>query len=511
MMKFFRKHRNTLMIVIAVLAIPFIFYFNKTDFAAHGQGDFGTFHGRTIPMIEAQRYARLYGLATQLGMTDFIRDLTFGAQGENDRIYAFIYNLLILRRESERLGIQPTAPERVDFVRNLRVFRGASGAFDVAKYNELSQNFLAPNGLTDDQIEDLARDDIALRRLKDLVAVGVSVPDSETKENYDRAYGRISASVLRLRSADFGKDITVSDDEIKKYFDSHKEELKTEDKRKIDFVSLTLSDEQKKLTGKDRVDALQKLADRANDFTQGLLEKGETFQQVAAKFQLPVQSTGEFTAGKPDPKLGQEGGQIANLAFQLTKEDPNSEPISVGDGYSIVHLAGITPARPLTMEEAKPKIVDSIKASRTREALSLKASQAVHDLREGLKAGEPLSFAAEKVNLKAEKVPTFTMIQDDEEANKKLKDEAPDMLAVRNAVTTLQPGDVSDFYPLEDGGIIAVLEKREPPDEAKYGGKKKELADRINTVKRDIVFGEWLQEKQREAGILKSEPTTKPG
>jgi hypothetical protein len=506
MMKFFRKHRNTLMIVIAVLAIPFIFYFNKTDFSVHGQGDFGTFHGRRIPMVEAQRYAKLYGLATQLGMTDFIKDLTFGAQGENDRIYAFIYNLLILRRESERLGIQPTAPERVDFVRNLAVFRGVSGAFDVAKYNELSQDFLAPNGLTDDQVEDLARDGIALRRLKDLVDVGVSVPDSETKENYDRVYGRISASVLRLRNADFGKDIKVSDDDIKKYFDSHKEELKSEEKRKIEYVSLTLGEDQKKLTGKDRVDALQKLADRANDFIQALLEKGQTFQQVASKFPVPVQSTGEFTANKPDPKLGQEGGQITNLAFQLTNEDPNSEPISVGDGYYIVHLAGISPARPLTMDEAKPKIVDSIKAGRTREAMALKASQAVHDLREDLKAGQPLASAAEKVNLKAEKIPTFTMMPDDEEANK-AKEAATDMLAIRNAVAMLQPGDVSDFYPWEDGGIIAVLEKREPPDDAKYGGKKKELADRIKTVKRSIVFDEWLQEKQHEAGILKSEPT----
>jgi parvulin-like peptidyl-prolyl isomerase len=218
-----------------------------------------------------------------------------------------------------------------------------------------------------------------------------------------------------------------------------------------------------------------------------------------------VETTGEFTANKPDPKLSADR-QVAGTAFQLTREEPNSDVIEVPDGYYILHLADATPARPLTMEEAKPKIVDSLKASRAREAMSLKASAAVHDLREGLKAGEPLSFAAEKVNLKAEKIPTFTLMDDENQDPNKPQEKKPDMIAVKNAVASLQPGEVSDFFPWEDGGIIAVLEKRDPPDEAKYGPKKKELAERIQTNKREIAFYEWLREKQREAGILRSQP-----
>ena len=71
---------------------------------------------------------------------------------------------------------------------------------------------------------------------------------------------------------------------------------------------------------------------------------------------------------------------------------------------------------------------------------------------------------------------------------------------------TLQPGELSDLFPWEDGGIVAIVEKRDPPDDAKYGMKKMELAQRINTNKREIVFYEWLREKQREAGLLKEPP-----
>src|SRR4051794_38151028 len=149
MMKFFRKHRNTLMIVIAVLAIPFIFYFNKSDLGAKGEPDLGKFYNRSVSAVEARRIARLMGLAVRLGMLDFIQDLTFGARDENERAIEFIFNLLILQREADRLGINPTTAERAEFVRNLQTFRGSSGGFDVGKYTEFTQEVLAPNGFTD--------------------------------------------------------------------------------------------------------------------------------------------------------------------------------------------------------------------------------------------------------------------------------------------------------------------------------------------------------------------------
>ena len=610
MMKFFRKHRNTLMIIIAVLAIPFIFYFNKSDFTAQGENDLGQFYDRKVSAVEARRLARLLPLAANLGMTDFVQDLSGGARDENERTIQFIFNLLILRREADRLGIDATPAECANFVRNLQIFHGPSGAFDLGKYTEFSQNFLSPNGFTEAQLEELARDEMTLRRIKELVATGVAVPESETKENYERAYGLMNASVIRLKNADFAKDVKITDEEIKNYFDTRKNELKTDEKRKVDFVSFVLTPEQKKLPDKERIEALQKLVNQAADFSQALSEKGATFQQAAEKFKLPVQTTEEFVANKPDPKL--PNSQLSSTAFQLTQEEPNSEPVQVPDGYYILHLAGVTPSRPLTMEEARPKIVDSIKAAKARMAMGDKASKAVHELREGLKAGEPLSFTAEKVNVKAEKVPPFTLMEEEQpppiaeadknkppesdqnklaeadktkppEADQKKVAEADknksaepdqkkvaeadknkpaepdqkkvaeadqnklaepdqkkvteadknkppesdqkkmaeadkvkpkevasekprDMIAIKNAAVSLQPGDVSEFFPWEDGGIIVVLEKRDPPDESKFGAKKKELAERIDANKKEIVFYEWLKSKQVEAGILKEKP-----
>ena len=496
MITLLRKHRHWLMIVIAILALPFCIYFVKTDYSAIRPDDFARIYNRTISLVEARRDARLLDLARALGMSSFGQDLSAGAKSEAEAYVPFILNLIILRHEAARLGIRPTSSEIADVVRNLEAFRGPSG-FDLQKYNNFTQDFLAPNGLGEEQIEELVRDELCLNRIKQLVAAGASLPENESKANYDEAYSKLFVSVIRLRTADFAKDIKVTDDDVRKYYEAHKAEFKSEEKRKVEFVSLALGDEQKKLSGKERIDALQKLADRANDFTQALLEKGENFKQVAAKFQLPIHVTGEFAAAAPDPQLNVDP-QLGAAAFRLTAQEPNSDPLQAADGFYILHLAGIVEARPLTIEEAKPKVVEAIKSSRTRELISTKGAEIAHQLREvsTSPADAGLEAAIQKMGLKAEKVPPFSLVED-ATAKPEERKEPPDLVAIKNAVAQINPGDVSDFFPWEEGGVIAVLEKREPADPAKYPEKKAAFDNRY----REIVFYEWLRDRQRDAGL----------
>src|SRR5437762_12621878 len=156
------------------------------------------------------------------------------------------------------------------------------------------------------------------------MAGGITTSRSELAENFQRGYDKFYVTVIRFRSADFNNGITVNDEDVQKYYDAHKAELKTDEKRKVQFVQLGLTEEQKKSTGKERIDALQKLSDRATDFTQALLDKGADFKQSAEKFQLPVHETGEFTTAAPDPQL-KTNPQFGAAAFKLTAQEPNSE------------------------------------------------------------------------------------------------------------------------------------------------------------------------------------------
>src|SRR5262245_15044977 len=144
MMKLLRRHRDWLMIVIAILAIPFIFYFvQRPDYGAIGRDHFARIYDRNVSVLEAQQLARPLSLAQALGMSDFMRTLMSAARTQDD----VIINLLVLRHEADRLGLRPNASEIADVVRKLPTFQGESG-FDINKFNDFVQNALAPLGLT---------------------------------------------------------------------------------------------------------------------------------------------------------------------------------------------------------------------------------------------------------------------------------------------------------------------------------------------------------------------------
>jgi peptidyl-prolyl cis-trans isomerase D len=501
MMKLLRRHRDWLMIVIAILAIPFIFYFvQRPDYGAIGRDQFARIYDRNVSTLEAQQSARLLNLAQILGMSDFVGTMTAGAgMDQNQGAVQFIVNLLVLRHEAERLGVRPSTAEIADAVRKLPAFHGDSG-FDINKFNEFVQNGLAPLGLAEEHIERLVRDQISLSEIQKLLAAGVSLPKSELDENFRRGYDKLSVSVIRFRSADFDQDVKITDEDVQKYYDAHKAELRSDEKRKVEFVQLTLNEEEKKLSGKARIEALQKLADRATDFTQALLEKGADFKQAAAKFQLPVHETGEFTAAEPDPQLKADQ-QLVAAAFKLSVQEPHSDAVQVADGFYILNLTGKTEARQLALEEAKPKIVDALKKTRTRELMSTKGAEMVQQLREAKKSGQPPEAVMEKAGVKPEKLAAFSLI--DEEMEKpegdQQKKQSPELSAIKDAVALLNPGDVTDFMPSGTDGLIAVLEKREPLEDA--AEKKATFEKRILQNKERIVVVEWLRDRQQAAGL----------
>jgi hypothetical protein len=173
-----------------------------------------------------------------------------------------------------------------------------------------------------------------------------------------------------------------------------------------------------------------------------------------------------------------------------------------------LHLTGATEARPLTLEEAKPKIVDALKKSRARELMSTKGAEVVQQLREAKKSGQSLEAAIQKADVKAEKVAPFSLIeeettesQDSEEKNQPQKNEPADFAAIKNSVAYLSPGEIADFSPSGNDGFIAILEKREPSADSDAGEKKAAFEKRLLDNKERIVFYEWLHDRQQAAGL----------
>jgi len=134
-----------------------------------------------------------------------------------------------LRHEATRLGIRPSPSEIADRVRGLPAFHATAGS-TLRKFTDFVQNGLSPNGLGEEHVEQLVRDELSLKQIKQLLAAGVSVPEAEIKANYERAYDTLSVTLIRLRPDDFDKEIKITMTMCKKYYEAHKAELKSEGK-----------------------------------------------------------------------------------------------------------------------------------------------------------------------------------------------------------------------------------------------------------------------------------------
>src|SRR5438094_9087582 len=118
MITILRKHSRWLMIVIAILAMPFCLYFVRTDWmSALRSNTAAKLYGRDISTIEIERGPRLLRLAGILGMNDCINELLArwrpqraktqsAAQREDDE--EFDIDLMILRHAPKPQGIRPT-------------------------------------------------------------------------------------------------------------------------------------------------------------------------------------------------------------------------------------------------------------------------------------------------------------------------------------------------------------------------------------------------------------------
>src|SRR5262249_4091738 len=122
MIKILRKHRNWLMIVIAILALPFCLYFVKSDTSLIRSDEFVKMYGRKVTMSEARWDARLFQLSRLLGMTE-LHGLAPGQGNDDQKAVPFIINLIVLRHEADRLGISPSRDEIVNAVRNFAPFQ----------------------------------------------------------------------------------------------------------------------------------------------------------------------------------------------------------------------------------------------------------------------------------------------------------------------------------------------------------------------------------------------------
>lgn len=504
MVHIIRRFQQPLMIAVTVLVIvAFAVLYNQNTVSDNGTGaPVAMAYGKGISLAEFRRVATRYVVAEQLRASELTqtllgREIAMGVMfGQVPRDYAaqmFGMADYILRHEAALLDIVPSKDEIVTAVEEMEIFR-TNGSFDMAKFTEFKKNVLGPNGLSEDAISEVASDQVRLKKLKELVgSPGLPTP-AEVREAYTQRYQKADTSVIRLKLEDFEAAVQISEDDLKKAFDERKDTLKTDELRKVKYVSFAVPKAEENEGGtKNRMEEMTKVAEKASDFYVAVTDGHQTFEDAAAKAGLTVQVTPEFTAAEAPEGLGKQAS-AATAAFKLTKLNPISDVLAVGDTYSVLLLDGVTESRPLTFDESKEKLTTTLKDERAKETMDLKASELRNKIEAEVLGGKSFADAVKDAGVTAESIPPFAL----SDRNKLTVPNAEDIM---RASADVPEKRFSEFNDTGTGGFLLFVNKREPIDEADFEKQKKSMTESVSRQKEYMLFAEWMKERSKDANF----------
>ena len=492
-----RKHQRWLMTLIAAMTIiAFAWLYNTTDLERVGSNIVAKIYGRDVMQVDIERAVRNYQLALALGQFELVRDLAGQARSEDEAANNFIWNLMILQHEAARLGVEPGTQAVVDKIKSLPVFQ-TEGQFDPLKYSNFMQEQLAPRGFTERQLESVIRDSLRLAGVKALVGSPAVLLPAETSSALARIRP-LNLEVLRWNATTAAKNVQVGDDELRRVFDERAKDLTVPEKRSVRYVFFGLSPDEGKLEGKERVEALQKVATATGDFAQGLSDGAGDFAAVAQKAGVSVQTTPLFAAdGSTGGALAGTDGEVvpaaAAVAFRLPPGGGDFEIVQAGkDGYAVIEVTAVEASRPMTFEEARADLRADLIAGKRDTMVRESAASGLTTLRSAMAGGKTFAEAAKEAGLKPEKVEGLSLFDTDlEPAQRQLAASAMD----------LADGALGDFTPSPDGGFAVYVAGRGEVDEETAAKQRPMVEGSLLEGKQQLLFVQWLTTARQEAGL----------
>ncbi|MEO8662885.1 MAG: peptidyl-prolyl cis-trans isomerase [Bryobacteraceae bacterium] len=290
-----------------------------------------------------------------------------------------------LAYQAKRMGLVVTDEELAETIRQM-----APQLFQDGKVNrDLYAQMLGQQGMTIGGFEETMRKQLLLTKLQELVTQGAVVTDAEVQKDYHKLSDKVRIEFVALTQDKLKAQVSVTPDEIKKYFDQTKSMYTINEKRSVKVLSLDEATVAGKLTigepelrqlyesnkdrfrttervkvrhilvmtqGKPKEDA-PKLKAKAEDLLKQI-KAGADFAELAKKNSDDPSSA--VNGGAMDWFThGQMVGNFEKTAFAL-KPKEISGVVDTEFGYHIIQL--------LEREDARLKPFDEVKTSLAAEA-----------------------------------------------------------------------------------------------------------------------------------------------
>lgn len=502
--------KGALIIVTIVVVIAFAFLYADFDFVSGTVGRQDCVvkvYDRCYRQKEAAQLATNFDVAYRLGMYEFAT-VMFGENRRDDDRTDFIMSLVILRKEAEKLGIEPTSREIKEAIPDLPIFQQPWVNADFLK-----NNILGPSGFTDGDLAQLVKDYLSYQKLRDLVGSGVAAVPSEVGRVYTRANQRYDASLISFDREAFVDEIEITDDMVQEYYETNQAGLQSEQKRGFEYVKFLPKELPEEATNEERANAVHAFSNAVNRAYSDLADDESDFAEIArryegekADFTMSYARVEPFAASSPPEELAGKPDVLAELFSRLLREDEVTVPVSTGEGggYYVFHLTELVEPQPLTLEEAEPRIRETLLRRESDRAVNDAASEARVAITEALEAGKSFEEATAAAGVEASELPNFSRREPP------APEEVPEASQVVAAIEGVGEGEISEVVRQSDGDgylLVHVDQIQLYEDENRESAERSIAAALENEMKRRL-FSAWFNQRRMESSSARALGTT---
>jgi peptidyl-prolyl cis-trans isomerase D len=517
MMRFLRSQSQTVLVcILAVLGLAFLFYGNVgnilTSSGNHGPSDYGSIGGDNLTaseLFDAIRYTRY---------TLILQGQDVNQEGIGPKIAEDAWRRLLLEHEADKLHINVTDAELLDYIRQDRLFQDPkTGVFSPDIYQDrlalLQGLFRIPSDSGGDPlattkavVENVLRQEVRIAAVETALFSTIRTPEGDVSSAYEKRNGPVTVSLVTFDPKDFLAGIQVTPDDVAAEFKNHPENpaYRTKEKRRVDYVIFPLTPEEAKLPDQEKSAALEALGQKALDFALVFQPDPSVnpanatppdFATEARKRGLTPVTTDSFAVDTPPAGLPPSPA-FNNAAFELTKDDPVSKVIELSDGVAVLHLAEIEPGALRPFDEVKAEIQEQLRQARAVEAANTASKNAALEFQTALANGEDFNKAAATLKLKVETlIPLIPA---------KVGDKDPRLETIAYVAGNLEAGQISPPIPLENNTTIIVhVDSRSKADPAGLDAFEASFHDTRDGELRLQVYLDWADWMDKKPGTHK--------
>jgi peptidyl-prolyl cis-trans isomerase D len=470
-----RKHAGNWLIKILLGAIVIVFVFwGVGSFRAQKGGRVATVNG---DQITADEYRDTYNnlmeqLRARFGNKldeKMIKTLQVKRQALNRLI-----NNRLLVQEAKKLKFRVSEKELADAILHIPAFQ-RSGVFD--KY--LYKNVLDRLRMTPESFEAAQKNQMLIDKLRTLVTSNAKVSNQEVRDWYDWLNTSVDIEYAFFDPNRY-ENIRISEEQIKSFYEKHKEKYKTDTMIKVRYVhfdpkqyrsKVKLSDSEvreyydenlesfkipKKVVARHILikvspDADPETVKKAKEKALKILKlarEGKDFAELAKKYsEGPSRNNGGYLGEFTKKSMVKP---FADKAFSMNAGEI-SEPVRTRFGWHIIKVEKVIDAHTTTFKDAEKEIRKKLTDNKAK-SLAYDAAESVSDI---AYQGDDLIKAAKERHLKILTTDFFSK----ENPAKGI----PDPSKFANTAFDLSTGEISDVREFNDGYYILQLLDKVPP------------------------------------------------